>query len=98
LTPRLTGQLTVGRKVTLTLVDNKYLVIDLEEIEARKDCAGEGQQQYNRPTYRATDELVDSIRQGEARHRTFKRLKLGKHGGRRISIVENRYQATSIED
>jgi hypothetical protein len=25
------------------------LVMDLEEIEARNDCAGEGQQQFNRP-------------------------------------------------
>jgi hypothetical protein len=26
------------------------LVVDLEEIEARNDCAGEGQQNFNQPT------------------------------------------------
>jgi hypothetical protein len=28
------------------------LITDLEETEARKDCAGEGQPQFNRPTDR----------------------------------------------
>jgi hypothetical protein len=28
------------------------MVMDLEETEARNDCAGEGQQQFNRPTDR----------------------------------------------
>jgi hypothetical protein len=28
----------------------KILVMDLEETEARNDSAGEGQQQFNRPT------------------------------------------------
>jgi hypothetical protein len=33
----------------------KVLVMDLEECEARSNCAGVGQQQFNRPTDRPTD-------------------------------------------
>jgi hypothetical protein len=36
------------------LGENKNLVMDLEETEARNDCAGEGQQRLNRPTDRAS--------------------------------------------
>jgi hypothetical protein len=35
----------------------KIVVVDLEETEARNDCAGEGQQKFNRPI---EDELIGS--------------------------------------
>jgi hypothetical protein len=40
--------------------------MDLEETEVRNDCVGEGQQQYNRPTYsweRAGEELVERTKE-----------------------------------
>jgi hypothetical protein len=35
---------------TRTCLGENILVMDLEETEARNDCAGEGQQQFDRPT------------------------------------------------
>jgi hypothetical protein len=36
------------------------LVMDLEDTEARNDCAGEGQQQFNRPTDRVVIESAEN--------------------------------------
>jgi hypothetical protein len=64
----------------------KILVMDLKETEARNNCAGEGQQQFNQPTdLRQQADIIQnhenchvrSIGQGEAKHRKYKRLKLG---------------------
>jgi hypothetical protein len=43
--------------------------MDLEETEARNDCAGEDQQQFNQPTERGGLELYDS--------RSYERVKYG---------------------
>jgi hypothetical protein len=64
------------------------LVISLEETEARNDCAGEGQQQFNLPTGKSWSNGLGA-RQSPA----------GKDMSTEArDIVEIRYQATTSED
>jgi hypothetical protein len=58
----------------------------LEENEAKNNCVGEGQQQFNQPTYQVVGCEIVANR------------KRRKHETRRISIVENCYLDMSSED
>jgi hypothetical protein len=60
--------------------------MDLEETEARNDCAGEGQQQFNRPTGALKDRSRD------------RRLAVGRRGLLTGSAVPARRKAAVIKD
>jgi hypothetical protein len=71
------------------------MIMDLEETEGRNDCAGEGQEELNRPTDEGT--LETAVRVVGSWCEMAASLRRRKFGSRGTSTVGRRYQKRLVK-
>jgi hypothetical protein len=74
------------------------MVMDPEETEARNNCAGEGQQQFNPVTYLQLEDFWGSVVVSCCYKKLVSEAEdSSRSRGRGTSVVGSRYQATAVK-